>query len=368
MKGNESYSVAEAAALLKVPPPVIRALATSGLLGYWTDRIPAVAVDHFGRYGTQWRPELKRRTVPQDHVDGFNVPGFEEGAAPSASMQMRIAPKGVGLESSGEDTGWLAHFYLRPNPFFFPNADNLALVGPVGLRLAAAREVKGTALPCYMYPDPTGHLALLSVIGPGPPHDRAAEQAYDVVSPVLDMLSLAHDQPLPIAQFLVVGIPSGVITIDFARQARPISLDRQSTVEPGPQVPELADAIALYREGISSNSPFSQFLSLWRAYESACEARGTWRRLNKRRDIKLADEIIPAGDMWLQYRTLKFDEAKQALNDPYRVAIAHGYVEGGKPRTGSTAKDFFEVSSVILIVRYMARVTILNVQHTYQNG
>jgi len=130
--------------------------------------------------------------------------------------------------------------------------------------------------------------------------------------------------------------------------------------------PELRDSVALYREGVSSNNPIHQFLTLWRTYENACEVRGAWRRVYKRPDLKPHEEVIPGGAFGFQgYEGLHFDAVKQKLERPFRVALAHGSnVRDGKPITAASAKDLMSVAYAVPIIRYMAQVTLQNVRAT----
>ena len=99
------------------------------------------------------------------------------------------------------------------------------------------------------------------------------DAAYDVASPILDELSFGYDQPLPAAQSLVVGIPSGTINVFYPQHQALEAAELRDTVLPSCPHPELRDAVALNREGISSNNPFHSFFALWRAYENALEVR-----------------------------------------------------------------------------------------------
>ena len=80
----------------------------------------------------------------------------------------------------------------------------------------------------------------------------------------------------------------------------------------------------------------------------------------------MREETIP--DVWTFRRVvgLSFDEVKQQLNRPYRVALAHGsdIAGGGRPRTAATAEDFEAVSTKVPLVLYMARVVIENMSAT----
>lgn len=319
------------------------------------------------RFGTQWRSELGARELGRDPYRDLPVPRGILGGdqPPGTGTEVQIAPKGVPLDRSEKDKGWIAQFYVRPNRFFFVNPQELALIGPVGIQLDRPLHVRDADLPCSVYPDPEGRLAMAMVIGNPRSPDNAIYTAYDVVSPILDTLAFEHDQPLPICQRLVVGIPSGIISVSLAKPPKPAMLPNAAALPPEFEVPELREAVSLYRESVSSNNPFHQFLTFWKAYENACAVRGRWRREKKKRDLKVVEERFPPMFAWSKFSGKTFDQAKQELNDSYRVALAHGDVRGGRPRTGAISGDLQAVSAKVPAIRYMARITIGNVRKTF---
>ncbi len=192
----------------------------------------------------------------------------------------------------------------------------------------------------------------------------AFEAAYDVVGPLLDELSFEYDLPLPVAHSLIVGIPSGLTNTSFPKIPKVKTLDRGGEIVPVCPHPELRDAVALYREGVSSNNPLHSFLTLWKVYENACQVRGAWRNRHRRRDRKIRPEIIPSYFAFSDFKGLNFDQARKRLKEQYRVPLAHGDDRGVKPRTGASAKDVMDVSYKVPLVRYMAHVVLENVRAT----
>ncbi len=291
-------------------------------------------------------------------------PGVNERQPPGTRTQARILPQ----EAQGDpdqDTGWLAQFYLRLNRSFFPDPNELALVGPLPLKLAAPKEVRGADIPARLYPDPSGSLAMVAVMGFNRLADDPFDAAYDVAGPILDELSFRYDQPLPVAQSLLIGIPSGAINIYYPQHPTLEEIPASDTVLPSSLFSELRDAVALYREGVSSNNPFHSFLTLWKAYENAVSVRADWRREHRRPDTKVREEVIP--DVWaFRGRSgLNFEQVKQQLNRPYRVALAHGSdIRDGQPITAASAENFNDVATKVSLIRYMARVVIENVRAT----
>jgi hypothetical protein len=128
-------------------------------------------------------------------------------------------------------------------------------------------------------------------------------------------------------------------------------------------------ALALYREGVSSSDPFHQFLTLWKVYENACEVRRKWRTKHKRSVVNVTKERSPEAFAFREYEGKTFEEVRQELNSPLRVALAHGddIRGGGTPKTTASAADLLSVSYAVPMVRYMAHTTLLNVRATLQS-
>lgn len=360
---NGLLSFQEVQQRLEVPSDVFNALLLSGLMGpIFNEGIPVVGVEHFERFATQWRADIGERSAPYHSLP--QTPGPGGGDQPPFSYTQAQISSSPSPELADKDTGWIGQFYLRPNRYFFPDPTSLALVGPLPLRIEKTREVQGSALPTYLCPDPANSLAMVMVIGNPKPAGEPFEVAYDIVAPLLDELSVQYDQPLPIAHSFIVGIPSGVITTDFQKGPKLETIKDNDLVLLRCPYPELEDAVALYREGISSNNPFHQFLTLWKVYENACRIRGQWRSQHKCDYVKVHPEVFPDLFAFGTCKGKTFEEVKQSLNDSYRNAIAHSDYKKSKPRTGATSSDFVDVSTKAPIVRYMARIVLENVRAT----
>jgi hypothetical protein len=365
----------EAQRWLGVTAPTYNALLKSGLLGrtgpdnsvVWED------LQHYERYGTQWqvpgRPPLPTRMVPAEFIQSMPPPpDIGDEKYPGVQTWFFVGHESMRdfEEALETDTGWLAHFYLTPNPYLWPAPTSTATVGPMLLKLRKNRMVLGAKLRTVLYPDPTGSLGLVTVFAPSGSLKESLETAYSVAGPVLDELSVEYDQPLPISHALAIGIPSGLI-VSFSPWMPEIR-----TLEPGHRLlprcphPELKHAVALYREGVSSNSPFHQFLTLWKVYENACEVRGKWRRQHKRHVIKVEEEVIPKAFAFGGYEGKTFEDVRQELNDAFRVALAHGgdSKKGGEPKTAASAEDYLSVVYAVPVMRYIASVTLKNVRAT----
>jgi hypothetical protein len=382
---------------LDTSKPVFHALANSLLLGPRTDSdyVLEDAVQHYKRFGTQWHtherfavplnePQFSERYISDEEYDkrpvvpGLNRPPFDW------RTQMQITNTWVADEADESDTGWIAHFYLVPNRFMFPNTAELALVFPPPLILEEARYVPGASYHTRLYPHPAGSLGLVEVSSCELPRSTekernnpqavAFERAYDVVAAVLDELAVRYDTPLPIAHSLLLGVPSGVVNVFFANRSGVATIGRNAELLPAPSHSELKDAYALYREAVSSNNPFHKFLVFWRVYEEAKHVLYEWRKRHsseRKRDIKMQREFLPDrfGLKLSQQRDQKetsFEDARAELHGPYRNALAHaGKIrERDKALTAATAKDTLDVAGKVPIVRHMARVVLANVGAT----
>jgi hypothetical protein len=342
---------------LGAPPDVFNALVVSGLLGPPTSEgLRRTAVDDFLRYGTQW-------TAAGDRLAPYyNLPDIPEGPTPILSYtRAQISPH-PNFGKADDDTGWIAQFYIKPNRRFFPYPMGLALVGPSHLRLEGPLRVKGSTFPSYLYPDPMGEFSMLTVIGNPDVSKEPFRAAYDVAVPVLDELSFRCNQPLPVAQVFLVGIPSGTISLEFLRPPDMVVLGRDTEVLACCPHPQLQAAVALYRDGLSDSNPFHQFLAFWKVYENACHVRAEWRMSNKRRGPIGTPEVMPDMFVFRHSCGKTFEEVRQTLTPTHRNAIAHSDGRKAKPKTPALASDFIDVSCVIPVIGYIARVTLENVR------
>jgi len=352
------------------------------------------AILNYQEYSTQWsKEEWFGPSVRMMEEQAYeNLPPVEGiGPQPPATRtHARLAPAdgvpaSILADSDTTDMGWIAHFYLVPNYFYFPNPTELSLIWPPPLKLSERRQISGANLPVTLYPHPSGYVGLVVVEGLNRPLKRAQEQAYDVAIPLLDELSARYDVPLPVAHMLVVGVPSGVIHLHFAHRPKAKEIRSEARIHPRCPHPELRDAYALYREAVSSNNPFHAFLTFWKVYEEAVYVRRGWGAKHKCSDIKVMEEVFP--DLFAfgsrpeeladpsehpgvrpedELRGHKFEKAKKVLNGPYHVALAHaGKVDAGKPLTGASHEDYQRVAAKVPIVRYMANVTLENVRATF---
>jgi hypothetical protein len=351
---------------LGTPPEVFQALLVSGLLGPVTSEgVSTLGLKNFQRYGTQWRTDIGERHVPYHDLPLVPDPSGSEQPI-STYTQAQISPY-PDPSIADNDTGWIAQFYIVPNRYFYPNPLSLALIGSPHLKLTNIIEVRGTAFPTYLCPDPTKSLAMVMVCGNPKPEGEPFETAYSIISPILDELSLTYDQPLPIAHNIVVGIPSGIVTFDFMKGSKIVTINEKDTILPHCPFEELKEAVALYREGISSNNPFHQFLTLWKVYENVARVRSEWRKKYKQKVIEIHQEIIPNIFAFASYEGQSFEQVKESLRKTHRHAIAHSDYKENIPKTAAKVSDFIDVSTMVPIMRYMARIILDNVRATLES-
>jgi hypothetical protein len=142
---------------LGVSEPVLDALIRSGLLGYTlSGMVSDQAILSYERFGTQW--SIDERYGPSTRIMGDNIYeslpsiGNIGPQPPSTQTHMVLAPAdgtsaSVFEHAEKTDTGWIAHFYLVPNYFYFPNPTELSLIWPPPLKISGPRPVPGADLP-----------------------------------------------------------------------------------------------------------------------------------------------------------------------------------------------------------------------------
>ena len=356
-----SITLEDAAKELKQPLDVVAALALSGLLSLVRQRrISRDSLESFKKYGTQWGGRIGKRPAPFERLPVVESTGPQP---PSTWTHVRIGRQVVRAD---DDSHWIAHFYLRPNEYYFPDPEAWAPVGPPPLRVNGPLIVESNKGRVWLYPHPDGSLALLAASGAIAEDCDPLHVGYDLVTPVLDELAVRYDKPLRICQSMWVGIPSGTLNMQVPNRTPQDELDPDlgwTQHEP------LDDAMALYRMAIAAQDPFQQFLGLWRVQENVRGALSEWCERTGRSAVKPFEERMPDVFAWSSRKGHRFGRVLEELNKPYRVALAHGFVAKGKrPRSGARADDHFGVASRLPALRYIARVLLLNFRATLESG
>ncbi len=153
---DDVLSFKEAKRRLRVSQPVFNGLLRSRLLGnYYQEGYVLVAgVEHYERYGTQWitedRDDVEERMLTAEFLENRPQPP-DSGEGEQSVVQSRlyiISDSTPDLEEANAmDMGWLAHFYLTPNTFFFPAPTTFGMIGAQLLKLGTPSKVPGAELP-----------------------------------------------------------------------------------------------------------------------------------------------------------------------------------------------------------------------------
>lgn len=332
----------------------VNAFAQSGLLGFHDGKLfDADRLSDLKRYGTQWHESLGERVAPLHKLP--SPPGWENTPTGFPGETI-IGTRGFDVEAANNDQAWIAHFYLRPNPFFFPDPLLVGPISPIPIRLEEAVNFVTDDFAVRLHPHPDGTLALAATSGPLIKKTRPIEIATDRISRVLDYLSYRYEHPLYVCQRLWIGVPSGAIRTEFTRRGPPQTLRLGEFIEHEP----LAEALSLYREGLTGRTPFHQFLCFWRVRENVVKRRGAWCQDTGRSVPKVEPERFPKAKGFLQFGGRPFDAARKELGRAYRTAIAHGERQDGNPRILSRGADMTAVARHVPLVRYVARTLIRN--------
>ena len=353
-----TMNIEELAQHLSVPEFYVVGLINSGLLGYTNSAgEPSLeGIRHFVEYGTQWQADLQPRIEPYDERP--MVKGWER--LPHAVVSHTQISIHQDISVADQDILWVAHFYFRPNFFFFPD---LAAMGPVGsVPVMLEKKIKFCSgkSEVFLYPDPDSRLALLAVTGKILKGVDPMVEALDAATPILNRLTAITDHALPIVQKHWIGFPSGTINLTRSSRPKPTQLDLTDFTMHKP----LEDAESLYRIGLVCSEPMYRFLSFWRVYEAVDKAQGEWCGQNRRPVVEKIVSRFPEHPAFGSFAGKKFGAAISELHRVHRNAIAHGGLSGSPVHSGASAASLAEVEAAIPIIRYLAKVKIENFRHT----
>ena len=352
-------------------PDLIKAFYSSGLMGNPLGQgVIRQGFDSFNKFGTQWDKKYCDNTLLGKFAQAIELSKTTENENPPGTMTTtELIRSETGFIETEQDSGWIAQLYIRPNPNFYANPNVLNVIGPSRLKLTCRIEIDvEKPMIGYVYPNPEGDLALVMLINPigGRIKENTFDQSYDIISPILDELAFKYDQQIPIAHHIIVGIPSGKINTSFPKPAPAQTIVDSSVILKKCSVLELEQAIALYREGISSNQVFHQFLTFWRVYENILAIRAKFASNSSlsidsvRSNSKFVIEKIPDVFAFREFQGRNFAAFKDIFRKSYRDAIAHGALSGRDIITGSSYKQTHDVSTRIPFMRYIARTSLSN--------
>lgn len=344
-------------AQLNLPEYFVVGLLRSGLLGITNAgrEQAAEGIRHFQEYGTQWQKSLSPRNAPYEKLPV--VKGWEN-LPPAVVTHAQFLP--YTDISVADDKQWLAHFYFRPNFFFFPDPAAMHPVGEIPVLLNKATKFVSGKNEVILYPDPDGRLALLAVTGAIQKGLNPLVQAQDIVMPVLNKLTAMTDQALPIVQKYWIGLPSGAVNIQTS--SRP-ELTRLSLAD-FRSYAALEDPESLYRLGLTCNEPMYRFLSFWRVDEAVTRAQN---QCQIKPDEATKSNLIthfPNHPAFGACAGKKLKSAIEAYQKTYRNAIAHGGLSSDEPvLSGASATVLAEMEASIPVMRYLAKARIENLRH-----
>lgn len=331
----------------------LHGLIQSGVLGLTDESgIPSDAgVDEYLKYGTQWNINHKREAPP---VDATEPEGWEN-SLPSTLCEQEISTT---PDFSVKPAMWLAHFYLRPNYFFFAPPEEYALVGPSQVYLSEKLVIETNGKNIGIYPDPDGRLALITICVLASETSEPLLTARNLITPILNHLTTLTDHTLPIVQQLLIGLPTGNITVQRTITAKPISLRLENFTTHDP----LLDAESLYKLALTCNDATYAYLSFWRAIEAVNHDFSSWIQRNNIKPVGYGPTRTPKHKIFGEWADMKFNDVINKMTATKRNGIAHGGQEG-QVISGADFADIQEIKKIVPILRYIAKHKIQNFKH-----
>lgn len=197
--------------------------------------------------------------------------------------------------------------------------------------------------------------------------DDAERVTYAAVMGLLSWIAFQHDAPLDVGPWKIVEERTGEERWRVGILAR----ERSFTFDPVMVKQEYVGALAAYREGLGSTSPFHRVLSFYRVIEGVEHVRAARQRRRTGAVATLGNERIPpeveGADPWSQklrlamqpYRGQTFRSVRNQLRSAARNALAHL-----NPFERSLVVDRYEdvaaAEHASLVLRYVARIMLAN--------
>jgi len=202
----------------------------------------------------------------------------------------------------------------------------------------------------------------------------AAHTSYDQIMPLLSRWAFDHDAPITV---------SGVELLEVATDARKLiatfvgAVKRFSASSSYECSYEAKQALASYREGLSSSEPLYQALSYFKVIEMVFNVRAAERARSKKEHLPTLhpSEKFPTsteflhpfdkemyGGYFAPYFGKKFTAVRDDLKGSLRNSIAH--LDPGRDPFGvDTYDDLLTVERNLPVLRYMARVLLASILH-----
>ncbi|MBI6578724.1 hypothetical protein YA0001_25945 [Pseudomonas viridiflava] len=329
----------------------IQFLISSGLLGDipLTGVIKNQAIDDFRSYGTQWNERARA-------IDDSLLPdaGTDKVPPPSTVFQQKVLRGQVDTEP----TKWIAHFYFRPNDYFFLPPEDTVPAGPCPVLLSKYEIIGAENKKLGIYPDPDGRLALISTMVDGPLAEDPLGKARTYINPFLNHLTAITNHALPIVQQLLIGFPSGEVITQRTTRETPVELKLSDFTVHEP----LINAEYLYRLALTVNDPTYAYLSYWRAIEAVDSDLAAWQKRNNLPMVGFGPTKTPDNNYFGEWRNMKFNEIINQMTGSKRNGIAHGGKDGSII-TGAYFDDIQEILNINPVLRFIARSKIAMFKH-----
>lgn len=341
----EKINLDELRIRLNMPISIVAGMVRAGLFGI-TDssgNILISSIESYEKYGTQWSEELNERLYP--YTDFPEVSGWKN--APIGTFtELQISQD---KEFESNDNCWIAQLYIRPNKFFFPDPENMALIGSCSIQLEKKVHIHSDDYIdkiFTLYPYSDGSLALISVFGKGKEADRSPlDIAMEMALPILSELSFRADRSIHISQKHWISLPSGTINIETKK----IPKNYQFNLQDFKDYHSLREAKSLYFSALNCNETMSQFLSFYRAIESVRNQANKYLQADRK------PHKIPNHPAYGDYQGKKITAGADTLKAKFRNAIAHGDDRNDVVISENTREEYRELILVIPLVRFIAR-------------
>ncbi len=197
----------------------------------------------------------------------------------------------------------------------------------------------------------------------------AETDAHDQIMPVVSGMAFAADAAVEVV---------AVLLTEKATQTRRIGATIIGAVQPvsrmeGLSTPEIRPFLAVYREGLNSNSPLYQALCFYKVIEGVSSFHTKQARASSRsggavgpdpllKRIPTDPNDLPPMTHWVRdafdpYLGMTFDSVKKSVSDSIRNAIAH-ITPGEDVRVPDYLSDVQACRDITPVLRYVAREVI----------
>lgn len=201
----------------------------------------------------------------------------------------------------------------------------------------------------------------------------AARTSYDQIMPLLSRWAFDHDAPITVSgvELLEVATDARKLIATFVGAVKTFSASSYECSA------EAKQALASYREGLSSSEPLYQALSYFKVIEMVFHVRAAERARSRKERLPTLhpSEKFPTsteflhpfdkemyGGYFAPYLGKKFTAVRDDLKGSLRNSIAH--LDPGRDPFGvDTYDDLLTVERNLPVLRYMARVLLASILH-----